>query len=114
MHCYNLLNALKRGGYPDESDWNAIFNQFQKAAEDLGSLITHVASFVDWWEDMNISLQYIEKTLPFITTDGSNPFRTNAVKEHWLTVKKKYTGYNSEVCPLCRLLPIVLGSPEYL
>ena len=47
---------------------------------------------------MNMSLHYIERNLRFITTDGSNPFRTNAVKEHWVVVKKKYATYRNQVC----------------
>ena len=47
---------------------------------------------------MNMSLHYIERNLRFITTDGSNPFRTNAVKEHWVAVKQKYATYRNQVC----------------
>ena len=49
---------------------------------------------------MNTSLQSIELNLRFITTDGSNPFRTNAVKERW--VREKYATYKNQVYPLLR------------
>ena len=51
---------------------------------------------------MNISLQYIETNLRFITADGSNPFRVNSVKEHWLGLQQKYEAYLTQVRPLLR------------
>ena len=69
---------------------------------DLDLLITHISSFVDWWAEMNASLQYIVSNLRFVTTDGSNPLRTIAVKEHWVTVKEKYASYRKQVCLLLR------------
>lgn len=105
MYFSILPKVLKRGGHSD-NDWNGIVTQFQKAARDLDSLISHVASFINWWADMNISLQYIETNLRFITTDGSNPYRTSSVKEHWVAVKDKYASYRSQVGPLLRQLPL--------
>ena len=92
---------LNQNGHSDESDWNGIVAQFQKLARDLISLVTHhVTSFVDWWADMNTSLQSFESNLRFITTDGSNPFHTITMKERWVT--EKYATYKNQVCPLLR------------
>ena len=93
LELYNECTAavsqkfLNQNGHSDESDWNGIVAQFQKLARDLISLVTH--SFVDWWADMNTSLQSFESNLRFITTDGSNPFHTITVKERWVSIRTR-------------------------
>src|SRR5882724_8572699 len=53
--------------------------QLAKVSDDLGVLLTHIGSFVDWWGDMKQSLSHLETVIPSIKPDGSNPFRTESV-----------------------------------
>jgi hypothetical protein len=56
-----------------------------------------ISSFVDWWGDMTISLANLDDILPQIKTDGKSPFRTAAVKEHWIKVHNEYVSYQRQV-----------------
>lgn len=75
----------------------AVLTRFQRVTEDLGALIQQVAYFVDWWNDINLGLASLETILPQIRVDGSNPFRTETVKERWEEIYNQYALYNVEV-----------------
>lgn len=81
----------------DEEALREALTQFKRATEDLNRLIVHVGCFVNWWGDMKSSLAYLEEVLPQIVVDGSNPFRTDTVKERWTSVLQKYMTYQNQV-----------------
>lgn len=75
----------------------AVLEQFKRATDDLSELIERVASFVDWWGDINMGLANLENILPQVQVDGTNPFRTHTVKERWEEMYKAYTSYATKV-----------------
>lgn len=81
----------------DEDVLKVLVSQFERAKEDIGELVGHVTTFVDWWADITTSLKYLETILPQIRVDGSNPFRTGTVKKQWVAVFRKYVSYRDQV-----------------
>lgn len=75
----------------------APLSQFELATADLAELIQHVNGFVDWWAEVNTTLANLEMVLPQIKVDGSNPFRTDTVKERWIQVYQNYVSYQRQV-----------------
>ena len=71
--------------------------QLAKVSDDLGVLLTHIGSFVDWWGDMKQSLHHLESVIPSIKPDGSNPFRTESVTDQWQNVRNDYGLYRKQV-----------------
>jgi len=90
-----------------------VLTQLERAKDDLNILIQHVGSFVDWWGDMNTSLANLEEILPRVKVDGTNPFRTLAVKERWVKVYNDYVAYKREVRYHRRVRHDVLTKPTF-
>jgi hypothetical protein len=74
-----------------------VLAQLEQASDDLGCLIQNVGSFVNWWGDMNMSLTNLEKILPQVRVDRTNPFRNETVAERWIAVHANYVWYQREV-----------------
>ena len=73
-------------------------SQFERATADLADLIEHVSGFVNWWAEVNTTLANLEMVLPQIKVNGTNPFRTDTVKERWVQVYQNYVSYQRQVC----------------
>jgi hypothetical protein len=71
--------------------------QFERARDELHSLIQNVGSFVNWWGDMHTSLWNLEEILPQVRVIGTSPFRIETVIERWIAVCEKYTWYQRHV-----------------
>jgi hypothetical protein len=74
-----------------------VLTQFERAKEDLNTLILYVGVFVDWWGEMKTSLANLEDILPRIKVDGTNPFRAMTVQEQWMKVHAEYISYQRQV-----------------
>jgi len=74
-----------------------VINQFERARDDLNTLILHVGCFVDWWGEMNTSLANLEDILPRIKVDSTNPFRTVTVQQRWMKVHDEYVSYQRQI-----------------
>lgn len=81
----------------DKDVLGEVVSQFERATNDLGELVGHVTSFVDWWTEITGSLRTLQEALPKIQTDGQNPFRTSTVKERWVLLSQKYISYRDRV-----------------
>lgn len=44
-----------------------------------------------------MGLGNLEMILPQVTLDGSNPFRTETVRDRWVAVHDKYVSYRKQV-----------------
>lgn len=77
--------------------FNAPLSQFELATADLADLIQHVSGFVDWCAEVKTSLENLEMVLPQIKVDGTNPFRTDTVKERWIQVYQNYVSFQRQV-----------------
>lgn len=75
----------------------AALSQFKRVTDDLNTLIQQVSCFVNWWGDINTGLANLEDVLPQIRVDGTNPFRTETVKERWEGVHQQYILYQRQV-----------------
>jgi hypothetical protein len=97
MPAYLTLVHAVTGSRSDRDILTAVLSQFKRVTDDLNTLIQQVGCFVDWWGDVNASLANLERILPQIRVDGSNPFRTDTVKERWEGVHQKYILYQRQV-----------------
>lgn len=73
------------------------FMQFQRATNDLNTLIGHVGAFVDWWGEMGASLRNLKERLPMVKLDGSNPYRTSTAAEKWKGIRTECYNYQQQV-----------------
>jgi hypothetical protein len=58
-----------------------IITQLERAANDLADLVRYVNNFVNWWSVMQTGLWSVQKSLPLIKLDGSNPLPQMVVLE---------------------------------
>jgi len=58
-----------------------IITQLERAANDLADLVRYVNNFVNCWSVMQTGLWSVQKSLPLIKLDGSNPLPQMVVLE---------------------------------
>ena len=71
--------------------------QLTQLNRDLTKLIDYIGGFVNWWMGMVTKLEALQKVVPQIRLDRSNPIRSDDVRRRWGEVQGQYDAYSRHV-----------------
>lgn len=74
-----------------------VVDQLIRISQDIEQLVHCVGAFVNWWSGMATKLFCLQRVIPQIKPDGSNPIRTRDVRRRWLAIRDQYGSYQTRV-----------------
>lgn len=75
----------------------AVTAQLERTQNDLDQLVRHVGLFVDWWTTLELGATSLQRTMIRTGLDGSNPGRTDSIRDRWIAVRNENATYRHRV-----------------
>ena len=88
---------MSLAGNVTSKSYPQVVDQLIRISSDIEQLVHCVGAFVNWWSGMATKLFCLQRVVPQIRPDGSNPIRTRDVGRRWLEIRDQYEVYQSRV-----------------
>lgn len=82
---------------PELTSSVAVVEILETMNKDIGQLAHCVDAFVNWWSGMATEYFSLQRVIPQIKPDGSNPIRSKDVRRRWLEIRDQYESYQNHV-----------------